>query len=279
MTDSYPLDGAIGPLGGLDLEDAWSEALRRAPIGVRYGVSLLMVGVAVVLGFAVEPLVSPANLTLIFVLPVVIAATMFGWGSALAAVLAGVLAFDFFFTEPYFQFTIASPTDFWAAVLLLVVAALVSAVASQARRRADIARLAAQQATSLQTLAHMIIDGRPQREIVQAAGLVLGQLFGAPASIFRETANGVELISASVGATVSGADEAAALGAVTLHLPQRARSYPFEESRFDFWPVHAPTGGMFVLGVDFGRAVDGRPAHPERLVETVGAYLAATASR
>jgi two-component system sensor histidine kinase KdpD len=186
-----------------------------------------------------------------------------------------VLAFDFFFTEPYFQFTIASATDFWAAVLLLIVAAIVSAVAAQAQHRAETARRAAQQATALQVLAHTVIDGRPQRETQQAAGLALGQLFGAPSSIFREAAGGVELVATSAGASVTAADEEAALGAVTLQLPLRARSYPFEKSHFDFWPVQTSSAGMFVLGVDFSRAADGRPAHPERLVETVGGYLAA----
>ena len=142
-----------------------------------------------------------------------------------------MLAFDFFFTQPYFQFTIASATDFWAAVLLLIVAAIVSAVAAQAQRRAETARRAAQQATALQVLAHTVIDGRPQRETVQAAGLALGQLFEAPSSIFREAAGGVELVATSAGASVTAADEEAALGAVTLQLPLRARSYPFEESR------------------------------------------------
>jgi hypothetical protein len=121
----------------------------------------------------------------------------------------------------------------------------------------------------------MVIEGRPQREVIQTAGLVLGQLFDAPASIFREAAKGVELVSTSAGATVTSADEEAAVGAVTLHLPQRARSYPFEESHFDFWPVQTASTGMFVLGVDFSRSAGGRPAHPERLVEAVGAFLAA----
>ena len=229
MTDSYLLDASAGPLAGEDLNDGWTDALRRAPWVVRYGVALLMVGVAVGLGFGLKPLVTTPNLTLIFVLPVVVAATTFGWGPALAAVVAGVFAFDYFFTEPYFQLTIASATDFWAAMLLLVVAAIVSAVAGLAHRRAETARRAARQATALQVLAHTVIEGRPQREIAQAAGLILGQLFGAPCSIFKEGAGGVELVATSAGATITLEDEGAALGAVTLHLPVRARSYPFEE--------------------------------------------------
>ena len=62
----------------------------------------------------------------------------------------------------------------------------------------------------------------------------------------------MELVAASAGTTITSADEEAALGAVALQLPSRARSYPFEEARFDFWPVQTPSAGTFVLGVDFG---------------------------
>jgi K+-sensing histidine kinase KdpD len=277
MTDSFLLDASVEPLAGGDFNDAWSEALRRAPAVVRYGAALLLVGVAVAVGFALKSLVTPANLTLIFVLPVVIAATSFGWGPSLATVVAGVLAFDFFFTEPYFQFTIASATDLWAAILLFIIAAIVSAVAAEAQRRAASAQRAARQASALQVVAHMVIEGRPRREIVQMAAWSLGQLFGAPSSIFKEGVGGMELVAVSAGTTITSADEEAAHGAVTLHLPSRARSYPFEESHFDFWPVQT-SAEMFVLGVDFSRAADGRPAHPERLIEVVGAYLAAPGS-
>jgi hypothetical protein len=77
MTDSYLLDASEGPLAGVDLSGVWTEALRRAPWVVRYSVSLLMVGIAVSLGFWLK--VTSPNLTLIFVLPVVIAATTLGW--------------------------------------------------------------------------------------------------------------------------------------------------------------------------------------------------------
>lgn len=178
MTDLFLLDTGVQPLAGGDFSEAWAEALRRAPALVRYGASLLLVGVAVAFGFALKPLVTPANVTLIFVLPVVIAATSFGWGPSLATVVAGVLAFDFFFTEPYFQFTIANATDLWAATLLFLIAAIVSAVAAEAQRRAASAQRAARQASALQVVAHMVIEGRPRREILQMAAWSLGSSSG-----------------------------------------------------------------------------------------------------
>ncbi|HEV2364548.1 MAG TPA: DUF4118 domain-containing protein [Caulobacteraceae bacterium] len=239
-----------------------------------YGISLLLVGAAVVVGYAFESLITPANLTLVFVLPVVISATTFGWGPSIAAVVAGVLAFDFFFTAPRYQLTIASPVDAWAAVLLLVIAAIVSAIASQARRRALEAGRKAQQASALQVLAHLVVAGRPRREIVQGAAIALGQIFDAPAVVFEEQQGSLQLAAGAEGVKANDAEEAAARGALAMGLVARAHAYPNDEARFDYWPIRTP-GGAFVLGVDFTSAEEGRPSAPDRFVEAVGAYLTA----
>lgn len=275
MSGSYVLDAGQQPFAPADFADAWTEALRRTPPLARYAAALVLVGIAVAIGLVVHRLVSPGSLTLLFVLPVVVAATAFGWGPSLAAVAASVLAFDFFFTQPLYQFAIASPADIWAAAMLLVIATLVSAVAAEARRRAIRAQRAARQASALYGLAHLVIEGRPRREVVQAAAIALGQIFGAAVSIFAEGEASVELLAASPGADVSAADEEAVTGAIALRLPSRGGAYPFEQSHFDFWPLHTASAGTFVIGVDFSKSADGRPAEPQRFIETVGAYLAA----
>src|SRR4051812_20066546 len=115
--DSAPLTPRTETSGG-------PRTSRGLPILGQYAVSALLVAAATVLAFVVDQLIAAPNLTLIFVLPVMIAATAFGWGPALAAVILGVLAFDFFFTAPYISFRIDRPSDIWAAVLLLAVAAI-----------------------------------------------------------------------------------------------------------------------------------------------------------
>ena len=249
----------------------------RLPLYTQYAAALLLVAAATVLAFAVQRLIAAPNLTLIFVLPVVIAATSFGWGPSLAAAVAGVLSFDFFFTEPKLSFAIASPTDVWAAVVLFIIAALVSAVAAQSRRQALEAQLAAQQALALQALAHVVIDGRPPREVEQAAATALGRIFHAPAVVFAVVEGKLDIAAQAGGAVIATPEEEAARGAAESRVAMRAHAYPFEASRFDFWPL--PTHeGAYVLGVDFTKSRNERPEGPERFVEVVGAYLAAAVS-
>ena len=123
------------PIGDLDSLDAEGPgmagpAARSLPRLAQYAAPLLFVALATGFALIVEERVGAPNLTLIFVLPVIGAATAFGWGPSLLATLASVLAFDFFFTEPKYSLVIASPADVWAAGLLLVIATIVSALAA-----------------------------------------------------------------------------------------------------------------------------------------------------
>ncbi len=270
--------------GGVDLGDSdlapESQNDRPAAQGsslslvARYAVSLLLVAVATALAFIVDHVISAPNLTLIFVLPVVAAATLFGWGPSLVAVSASVLAFDFFFTAPFYSFRIASPSDMWAAGLLLVIAAIVSTIAAESRRRALEARRAAEQAQALQALAHIVIESRPQAEVVSAAATALSQIFQAPAVVFMQKGMAFAPVATAGGARITTAEAEAAKGALDTRLPARAETYPYDQSTFDFWPVATPKDPGCVIGVSFGRSGRERPVAPERFVEIVAAYLA-----
>jgi K+-sensing histidine kinase KdpD len=257
------------------LGDRFGEELSHLPLGARYAVSLAMVALVTGLALAVEPLVAGPSLTLFFVAPVVLAATLFGWGPSMLAVAAGVLAYDFFFTEPKYSLEIASSTDIWAAALLLVTAAIVSAVAAQARGRAADARREAIRAEALRALAHMIVEGRSAAEIIPAAASTLTLIFQAPAVVFAEVDGHMAPVALSGGAEVTPVEETAALEAARSQVAVRGEVYPFPHSVLDLWPLVTRSGQSCVLGVDFKHAGGRRPRSPERFVELIAAYVAA----
>lgn len=242
---------------------------------IQYATTLLMVAVATLLAFVVDHIIAAPNLTLIFVLPVVVAATFFEWGPALVAAIGGVLAFDFFFTQPYYSLRISSPSDLWAAALLLVIAAIVSTVAAESRRRAIEARRAAERAAALQTLAHAVIEGRPGSEVISAAASALHRIFKAPAVVFVNRSGVLSPEATAGGPELTQAVMNAANGAMANEVRARGETYPYDLSPFDLWPIKTPGGSRLVLGVDFSRGADGRPKAPEQLVDVVAGYLAA----
>lgn len=249
------------------------------PQAARYAASLLFVALAAGFALIVEDRVGAPNLTLIFVLPVIAAATAFGWGPSLIATVASVLAFDFFFTEPKYTLAIASASDAWSAGLLLVIAAIVSGVAAESRRRQLAALRSAEQAQALETLAHAVIQAGPYPGILAAAANALNQIFRAPAVIFMQQGSAFRLVASAGGARITPAEEEAALGVRDSGLRSRAELYPFLESEFDFWPVASSGDCRWVLGVSFTNSGRSRPTAPDRFIEIVGAYLAAAFTR
>jgi len=259
---------ALGPMA---LPDE-TVAPRQLSTLAQHALSLLMVAAAVVLAEAFQALLQTHGLTLFFVLPVVISATSFGWGPSITATIAGVLCYDFFFTEPKFSLAIASPADICDAALLFVIAAIVSAVAAQGRNRALAARRAAEQADALRALAQTVVERKPEADVASAAAAALQRSFQAAAVIFGERDGRLALIAKAGLPRLGEADEAAARAAAASHVPVRAGAYPADAAGFDFWPVSGIAGRNLVVGVD---ASANSPAGSQALIELVLAYLAA----
>lgn len=271
-----PSDTAA-PSSSPEMKDRETTPERPAPPSAvtGYVVSLALVAAATIVAFVVDHIVQTPNLSLVFVLPVIVAALSYGWGPSLVSALLGVAVFDFLFVEPRLTFEVANPTDIWALALLLMVAAIASTVGAQSRGRALASQRAAEQAEALHDLAHAIIKAAPSQDLIPTAARSLARMFNAPAVILAEKAGKLSPAAASGAASLSPADLEAAQWALANGKPTRAETYPFDQAQFDFWPVLTPANRRLVLGVKFTESPDGRPDAPERLVDLVAGYLAA----
>jgi K+-sensing histidine kinase KdpD len=251
----------------------------RTSTALGYGLSLLLVAAAGLVAFVVDHIVSTPNLSLIFVLPVIVAALSFGWGPALVSAMLSVAIDDFFFIEPRFTFRVASPSDVWALALLLVVAAIASTVGAQSRGRALANRRAAEQAEALHSLAHAVIEAQPTSALLKTAAAALSRIFDAPAVVLAEKAGKLWPAAIGGGAHPSAADMEAAHWSLANDKATRGETYPFDQAEFDFWPVQTPASHRLVLGVKLEGLSGGRPRNPARQVELVAAYLSAATAK
>jgi two-component system sensor histidine kinase KdpD len=210
---------------------------------------------------------------------VVIAAVSFGWGPSLAAAVAAVLAFNFFLIAPRYSLNVADPANLWALMLLLITAAIVSAVAAQSRRRAVEAWNAADQATALQALARSLVAANGGGGAAQASAEALARLFQAPAVVFLQGETDLAVAAQAGGGKLAPADREAAGWALAARMATRGGAYPVEASAYDFWPVVTPQRQQAVIGVSISLGEAGRPDNPERLVEIVSGYLAVALDR
>lgn len=262
-TDITPLAGRLPRLG------RWAH----------HGLAIGFVGVASVLAAAVDGRVAIPNLSLIFVLPVVIAAIRYGLGPALSAAIAGVISYNFLLIEPRYTFRVADAANVWALVLLLITAAAVSGVAAQSRRSTLQAWEAVAQSSALQSMARSLVGARDARTIARVCAETLARVFSAPAVVFVADGDALRLSARAGGAAVSAADEEAAAWVMASRLPARGGAYPIDDCVYDLWPVQTPRRQRAVIGVQLSGQEQGRPENPERFVETVAGYLAVALER
>ncbi len=255
------------------------ETKQDWPIWAGYGAALITVVFATLAALIVDHQAHVPNLSLVFVLPVVLAAALFGWGPALVAAAAGVLAYNYFLIEPRYTLRVADPANVWALFLLLVVASAVSAIAAQSRRQAVQARKAGAQAWTVHVLARALVAETTQTGVAQRCAETLSGLFQAPSMVLVHEGGDLQPVGLGGGAVVADIDLEAARWALLSGRPTRGGSYPHTEARFDFWPLTTPQRQQAVVGVRISGREEGRPEAPERLVETVTGYLSMALDR
>jgi two-component system sensor histidine kinase KdpD len=111
---------------------------QAVPIAVHpgaYGVSALMVGLAVGISFLIDSIVTLPNLSLVFLTAVLFSALRYGLWPSIMASLLSVAAYNFFFLPPVHTFTIADPANVLALVFFLIAALVVSNLTAQKQRQ------------------------------------------------------------------------------------------------------------------------------------------------
>ncbi|MDQ1511347.1 MAG: hypothetical protein QOG50_3191 [Actinomycetota bacterium] len=102
-----------------------------------------------------------ANLALLVVLVVVLAAIVGDRAAAVLAAITGTMAFDFFLTRPYTSMRIESADDVEAVIILLAVGVLVGEVAARGRRSRRERDRAADAIARVHRVAARIAEGGP----------------------------------------------------------------------------------------------------------------------
>lgn len=258
------------------------SASPAAPIlahpAVGYALALGLTTLATLAALVVERWMPIPNLSLVFVLPVVILAVSYGWGAAMTAAVLSVLSFNFFLIEPRLTLRVADPANVWALVLLLAVAVMVSALAAESRRRARTAQAFADQAAAVQSLARALVAAPDRSAVLENAARTLSQVFGAPAAAVAVSG---ETLAAAVSPTgdLSPGDWEAARWALASRDHTRAEVFPADGVVFDFWPAPHTSKVQAVVGVDLSRVGDDLPRDWERLLEIISGYVAVALER
>ncbi|MGA7083671.1 MAG: DUF4118 domain-containing protein [Pseudolabrys sp.] len=248
-----------------------------APVVVRYLASFAMTAVATVVAVGVDSKVTIPNLSLLFVVPVIIAGVSLGLGPSLCSAILGALAFNFFLTEPRYSLAVDDPANVWAIGLLFVVGLIVSGVAFTSHRRAAEAALLRRQVTVLQGYSRDLVAADNTKTIVSITSKALAALFQVPVVVMLVTDATVVSLERVGDIEPQTAELEAARSSLATGTVVRGGIYPDLASRFDFWPVKTPEGQNAVIGLAFDP--DERPPAPDTPVDVVRSILALVLDR
>ena len=119
------------------------------------------------------------NAALVLVVAVVVAAVLGGrWGGVLSAVVAAA-CYDFFFTRPYYSFTIDSRDDLETTILLLVVALVVGELVVRSRRSELVARASRREVEQVRRFAAVGAGGESAGKLIRSVQHETVEVLGA----------------------------------------------------------------------------------------------------
>ena len=243
----------------------------------RYLASIAMTAAATIGAVGVDSKVTIPNLSLIFVVPVIVAGISLGLGPALCSAILGALAFNFFLTEPRYSLAVDDPANIWAIGLLFVVGLIVSGVAFTSRQRATEAALLRTQAAVLQGYTRDVVAADNADAIVSITSQALAALFQVPVVVMLVAEDRVVALQHIGDVEPQEAELEAARSSLADGTVLRAGVYPNLASRFDFWPVRTAEGQNAVIGLAFDP--DERPSAPDVPVNIVMRVLALVLDR
>jgi K+-sensing histidine kinase KdpD/DNA-binding winged helix-turn-helix (wHTH) protein len=135
-----------------------SETTRPISVVGGFVVAAAMVAAVTGIGLATAARWGNAPVVLLFIAPVLVTAVYAGLWPALLAAVAATLAFDYFFTEPFYTLTIESPADMVTVLILLLVAVVTSQLAGSVREQARLAAAHAARNATIAGLARRLLS-------------------------------------------------------------------------------------------------------------------------
>jgi two-component system sensor histidine kinase KdpD len=232
-----------------------------------YAETLAMVAASTGLGLLIAPLWGNSPIDLLYLLPVLAAASLYGLRPGLFAAVASALAYNFFFTEPVHSLAVHSPADIVTMLMLFAVALVVSKLASAMRAQARIAAANAARIATIAGFAGRLLSCPTPAAIGAVTCGELAKLFDANAALV--TSEGIAA-SEPADATLTPADTAAAAWVLEQGLIAGRGAPRLDPAEWLFFPVKAGPRVLAAFGLARG---DGTPPVPEERIALLESLL------
>ncbi|MBO9712202.1 sensor histidine kinase KdpD [Sphingomonas sp.] len=161
-----------------------------------YGWTTAMVAGITALGSGLFHILNFANVALLYLLPVMAAASLFGRWPALFAGILSSLAYNFFFLPPTGTLTVSNPENVITIIVLLGVAFLTSSLSARVRAQAVLAAGSARQNAALAGFLRQLSDAATEAELMQAVCAEIARLLDVQAVMLVASPDGPQIRAA-----------------------------------------------------------------------------------
>ena len=242
-------------------------------------------GVATAVGVLIDTHVNLSNISLVYVVPVLIAAARHGLVPSLWVSALSVLSYNFFFLPPLYQFTIADPANVVALFFFMFVSVAASALGTRTRAQAEAARREARTTAELYAFSRKIAGVIDLDDLLWIVVTHLARLLNAEIAILMPDKSPLEIGKLVLRAAFppdsefGDADLAAARWSWESERPTGKGTDTLPGGRWLFVPIRTSRSAIGVVGVlPLGKASELSSAE-RQLLEAVGNQTAVAIER
>ena len=222
-----------------------------------YLLSIAMVALTTAVAELLDPLVGVNAIDLIYLVPVLAAATLFGLRSGLIASLASALGYNFFFLPPIYTLTVQDPQNVVTLFVLVGVAIVGSQLAGRLRSQATLGARSARENAALAALAQTLAQVSDAASTAEVICSETARLLDVNAVVLGQHDGRIVIVGAHPPRNTLEAIELAAADWAFKHgEPTGCETGTLNASDWQYHPLRTSLGILAVLGIarDDGKA-------------------------
>jgi two-component system sensor histidine kinase KdpD len=270
-------------VGGDDTESPLTALPTKKPAEqinwLSYLLATLGVAAATGIGFVINIWLSLPNISVGFLIAVMLIALKLGRGPAIFASVASFLSFNFVFAEPRFSLALDDPQFILTIFFFLIAAIIVSNLASRVQTQVDSAKLSARRTSNLYEFSRKIAAAATRDDVLWAVvHHVAATIHGK--SLVLQPIEGRLSIAAGYPPEdqIDDKDSAAADWAWANGKPAGRGSTTLPTSNWLFMPLRTARGPVGILGIQM-EGQDFLGPEDSRLLETLADQAAVAIER
>ena len=219
---------------------------------------IALVAAITIVGWLIKSFISPTNLSMLFLLAVVVVAFRRGLKPAIFTAIIGVLAFDFFFIPPYLTFRVSDTEYLITFAGMIIVGALISLLVTRARDHAYAAQARENETGTLYALSQDLAVAGDDGSIIAAVTRHIREIFHWESVVLLPDQERLIVHPPGTALVLDADDIAVATWAFQHSAVAGYDTDTLHGSRLRYIPLQSSAGVLGILGV--------KPADPEGVI-------------